>query len=90
MEKQTFNAAYHLYNDLENVVLSTHSEIIAVKKALLNQGALGALMSGSGPTVFGLFSDHDMANTANQVLSKNNKWQVFLTDMIIDGGCVRI
>ena len=88
LEKQTFNAAYDLYNDLENVVVSTHPEIIAVKEALLNHGALGALMSGSGSTVFGLFSDRDMANATNHVLSKNSQWQVFLTDMIIDAGCV--
>jgi 4-diphosphocytidyl-2C-methyl-D-erythritol kinase len=45
-------------------------------------------MSGSGSTVFGLFSDHDKASAANQVLSKNSEWQLFLTDMIIDAGCL--
>jgi len=88
LEECTFNAAYHLYNDLETVVVSRHPEIIAVKEALLSHGAKGALMSGSGPTVFGLFSDHDKARTANHVLSKNSEWKVFLTDMIIDAGCI--
>ncbi len=45
-------------------------------------------MSGSGPTVFGLFSDHDKASAANHVLSKNSEWQLFLTDMITDAGCI--
>lgn len=88
LEKHKFNVAYHLYNDLETVVLSRHPEIIEIKEALLSHGAKGALMSGSGPTVFGLFSDHDKAHAANHVLSKNSEWQVFLTDMIIDAGCI--
>lgn len=88
LEECKFNAACHLYNDLETVVVSRHPEIIAVKEALLSHGAKGALMSGSGPTVFGLFSDQDKAYAANHVLSKNSEWQVFLTDMIIDAGCI--
>ncbi|MDY6790970.1 MAG: 4-(cytidine 5'-diphospho)-2-C-methyl-D-erythritol kinase [Thermodesulfobacteriota bacterium] len=88
LETRTFNAACHLCNDLERVVVSKHSEITAVKEALLGQGAKGALMSGSGPTVFGLFSDQDKALAANRMLSKNSEWQLFLTDMIIDDGCI--
>jgi 4-diphosphocytidyl-2-C-methyl-D-erythritol kinase len=87
LEKCVFNIADHLYNDLETVVVSRHPEIIAVKELLLRHGAKGALMSGSGPTVFGLFSDHDKASAAHHVLSKNSKWQVFQTDMIVDTGC---
>lgn len=88
LEQRKFDAAYHLYNDLETVVLSKYPDIIAVKEALLSHGAIGALMSGSGPTVFGLFSDHDKARKANHALSKNSEWQLFLTDMIIDAGCI--
>ena len=83
-----FDASYDLCNDLETVVIPKYPDILAAKEALLNHGALGALMSGSGSTVFGLFSDHDKASAANQVLSKNSEWQLFLTDMIIDAGCV--
>ncbi len=81
-----FDGSYHLCNDLETVVIPKYPDILAVKEALLNHGALGALMSGSGSTVFGLFSDHDKANAANHVLSKNSEWQLFLTDMLIDAG----
>jgi 4-diphosphocytidyl-2-C-methyl-D-erythritol kinase len=46
-----------LHNDLESVTLRRHPELAALKQALRREGALGTLMSGSGPTVFGLFSD---------------------------------
>jgi len=83
-----FNGSFHLCNDLETVVMPRYPDILAAKEALLNHGALGALMSGSGSTVFGLFSDHDQASTANHVLSENSGWHLFLTDMIIDAGCI--
>jgi 4-diphosphocytidyl-2-C-methyl-D-erythritol kinase len=43
-----------LGNVLEPVTASVHPEIYAIKKTLAEAGASGALMSGSGPTVFGL------------------------------------
>ncbi len=43
-----------LQNDLESPAISLHREIAAAKAALLEAGALGAVMSGSGSTVFGL------------------------------------
>jgi len=88
LKNYIFDASYDLCNDLETVVIPKYPDILAAKEALLNHGALGALMSGSGSTVFGLFSDHDKASAANHVLSKNSEWQLFLTDMIIDAGCV--
>lgn len=44
-------------NVLERVTLSMHPEILEIKNALVSAGAAGALMSGSGPTVFGLCAD---------------------------------
>jgi len=88
LKNRIFDASCDLCNDLETVVIPKYPDILAAKEALLTHGALGALMSGSGSTVFGLFSDHDKASAANQVLSKNSEWQLFLTDMIIDAGCV--
>ncbi|MCK9419708.1 MAG: 4-(cytidine 5'-diphospho)-2-C-methyl-D-erythritol kinase [Nitrospirae bacterium] len=49
------NIALGLHNDLEQVTSVVHPVINKIKDALLDQGALGALMSGSGPTVFGIF-----------------------------------
>lgn len=43
-----------LGNVFEPVMLPRHPEIAALKRAMLDAGALGALMSGAGPTVFGL------------------------------------
>jgi 4-diphosphocytidyl-2-C-methyl-D-erythritol kinase len=43
-----------LYNDLEEPVSRRHPEIAATKRAFLEAGALGAIMSGSGPTVVAL------------------------------------
>lgn len=51
----------NLTNDLEAVTLVRHPEIAAIKEKLLDAGALAALMSGSGPTVFGLARDLESA-----------------------------
>jgi 4-diphosphocytidyl-2-C-methyl-D-erythritol kinase len=46
-----------LHNDLERASIGRFPEIGEMKKRLQEQGAAGALMSGSGPVVFGLFGD---------------------------------
>jgi 4-diphosphocytidyl-2-C-methyl-D-erythritol kinase len=46
-----------MHNDLEQVTCSMHREIDLIKEDLLAAGASKALMSGSGPTVFGVFPD---------------------------------
>ncbi|MBV9212350.1 MAG: 4-(cytidine 5'-diphospho)-2-C-methyl-D-erythritol kinase [Actinobacteria bacterium] len=46
-----------LENDLEPATLSLRPELEGIRLGLLEQGALGALVSGSGPTVFGLFRE---------------------------------
>ncbi|MDQ3915339.1 MAG: 4-(cytidine 5'-diphospho)-2-C-methyl-D-erythritol kinase [Actinomycetota bacterium] len=46
-----------LYNDLERPAFSLRPELAGKKKALIEAGALGAVMSGSGPTLFGIASD---------------------------------
>lgn len=53
-----------LHNDLEAVTAKRHPEITAMKKALIEAGATGSLMSGSGPTVFGVFQDEKKAREA--------------------------
>jgi 4-diphosphocytidyl-2-C-methyl-D-erythritol kinase len=53
--------ARSLYNGLEAAVAPTQPEIGRMKAALLAAGALGALMSGSGPTVFGIARSLDHA-----------------------------
>jgi 4-diphosphocytidyl-2-C-methyl-D-erythritol kinase len=53
-----------LFNHLEEVVSGKYPEIDIMKKILLSAGALGAVMTGSGPTVFGLFQDDKTATGA--------------------------
>lgn len=57
-----------LHNDLEAVTAGKYPEIATIKGALVEAGAIGALMSGSGPTVFGVFSDSHRAQEAFQRL----------------------
>ncbi len=53
-----------LVNDFEPAVFERWPAIAAMKRRLLDNGAVGALMSGSGSTVFGLFGDAEAAHTA--------------------------
>jgi 4-diphosphocytidyl-2-C-methyl-D-erythritol kinase len=43
-----------LHNDLEKVVLPTTPKVLQLREAFHSSGALGTMMSGSGPTVFAL------------------------------------
>jgi len=49
-------------NDLESVTLASYPVLGEIKEWLLQNGALGALMSGSGPTVFGVFREKSQAD----------------------------
>ncbi|MDD6022865.1 MAG: 4-(cytidine 5'-diphospho)-2-C-methyl-D-erythritol kinase [Oscillospiraceae bacterium] len=57
-----------LYNVFEPVVAREHEEIHEIKSVMCCQGALAACMTGSGPTVFGIFTDHQAAEAAYQTL----------------------
>jgi 4-diphosphocytidyl-2-C-methyl-D-erythritol kinase len=49
----------HMGNVLEDVTIPLHPEIQTLKEMMLEDGAIGAMMSGSGPTVFGIFRDKE-------------------------------
>ncbi len=66
-----------LTNDLENVTLRHHPVLGHFKTLLLENGARGALMSGSGPTVFGIFADEESALLAENNLRQGNRWSVY-------------
>ena len=55
-----------LGNVLETVTIPAHPEIASIKQYMMESGALGSLMSGSGPTVFGIFDDLDRAKAARE------------------------
>jgi 4-diphosphocytidyl-2-C-methyl-D-erythritol kinase len=59
-----------LRNDLEEVVSRKYPEIAIMKELLLDAGAMGALMTGSGPTVFGFFSKEEDALEAYRKVKK--------------------
>ena len=56
-----------LQNDLESVTLEAYPQLRQIKEWLMHQGAVGALMSGSGPTVFGVFSDGERAASVGEL-----------------------
>lgn len=69
-------------NVLEEVTIPMYPVIDEIKKQLVRSGAIGAMMSGSGPTVFGLFSDAEQAKRAYNALKESHlAAQVYLTDM---------
>ena len=68
-----------LRNDLEQVTASRHPEIAAIKEQLQTAGALGTLMSGSGPTVFGVFAAQSAAEQAAAELSRDTGWWATVT-----------
>lgn len=72
-----------LKNVLESVTIEEYPIIDELKKDMTNSGALGSLMSGSGPTVFGIFDDEKKAEAAYNMLKQSNKAkQIFLTEFI--------
>ncbi len=76
-----FDIARHLCNDLETVAAHRFPVIETIKKELLNQGAIGSLMTGSGSAVFGLFSDPQAAHRAGDALAGNADWQIYATEL---------
>ena len=76
-----------LFNHLEEVVSRKYPQIEVMKNSLLSRGALGTLMTGSGPTVFGLFQDDKSATGAYEKIKKmvaRRGWVVFKTYSIAD------
>jgi len=67
-----------LTNDLEAVTFPRYSELAVLKQKLLAEGALAALMSGSGSSVFGVFKSRVAARGAFRRLQKEEKTQAYL------------
>lgn len=70
----------HMENVLETVTIPAHPIIKEIKQLMITYGAHASLMSGSGPTVFGIFTDETKAKEAYTKLCKTGMAkQVFLT-----------
>jgi 4-diphosphocytidyl-2-C-methyl-D-erythritol kinase len=81
-----FDLEEHLVNDLEAVTIEAFPVIEEIKRSLLAHGAAGAMMSGSGSTVFGLFATSDEAVSAYTALGNNqqsNNWALYVADLLI-------
>ena len=63
-----------LSNDLESVTIPAFPVIADIKVRLMNLGSVGSMMSGSGPTVFGIFKSLDVAETARREVTKATNW----------------
>jgi 4-diphosphocytidyl-2-C-methyl-D-erythritol kinase len=68
------NIAAKLHNDLETVTAAAHPVINRIEEALMARGALGVRMSGSGPTVFGIFETEDACRSAAEGFSPEGWW----------------
>ncbi|WP_443597960.1 4-(cytidine 5'-diphospho)-2-C-methyl-D-erythritol kinase [Agathobacter sp.] len=80
--KNLHDIAAHMGNVLETVTIPNYPVIDEIKKHMLSHGAVGAMMSGSGPTVFGLFDDEATAKKAYTAMrSSHLARQVYLTSV---------
>lgn len=69
------------HNDLEKVVVNRYAMISQIKETLEKFGAIKSSMSGSGPTVYGVFEKKSQAEEVTRKLSEGD-WQIFLTQPI--------
>ena len=69
--------ANNMYNVLEEVTKEKYPIIKDIEKIMMDNNSLGAMMSGSGPTVFGLYDNEKDAENCKKILLKNFK-QVYV------------
>ena len=70
-------------NVLEYVTASLHPEIAELEKLMKESGAMNAMMSGSGPTVFGIYKDRVTAEESAEKIKKSGlAAQLFVTTAI--------
>ena len=62
--------ARRLYNVFEDVLPRKYAQVFELKRELLELGAMAASMTGSGPTVFGLFRDEEAARSAAEAMKR--------------------
>jgi 4-diphosphocytidyl-2-C-methyl-D-erythritol kinase len=62
-------------NDFESVVLETRPDLVEIRDELRERGAALARMSGSGPTVFGIFTDFPVDK--EKVRMRRGSWRIY-------------
>ena len=77
---ELYGVSTRMRNVLENVTIKKHRVIREIKDEMRNAGAVGTMMSGSGPTVFGFFEDMLVAQKAYDIMkSLYSHNDVFIT-----------
>jgi 4-diphosphocytidyl-2-C-methyl-D-erythritol kinase len=71
-----------LQNDFEAVIFEIEPEIKRAKDALLESGARGALLAGSGSSVFGIFNSDESRQQALKTLRGETGWHIFSCDTL--------
>lgn len=69
-EDDLLSLAKNMENVMEAVVIEKYPQIERIKEDMIKFGGLGSLMSGSGPTVFGLFDDEEKLHRCKKELEK--------------------
>jgi 4-diphosphocytidyl-2-C-methyl-D-erythritol kinase len=65
-----------LHNDFEPTLCSRYPELTEIKARLVAEGALGALLSGTGSALFGVFAAEAARNRAAERLAREDRWAV--------------
>lgn len=80
-EEDLRGVAQRMFNVFESVLPRKYEEVFAIKHRLLEMGAMNAAMSGSGPTVYGLFDDKSAAEKAYETLKADYE-QCYLAEPV--------
>lgn len=74
--------AGHMGNVLESVTIPEYPIIAQIKEQMMKSGAINSMMSGSGPTVFGLFEDEETAKKAyDDMVASGLAKQIYVTSI---------
>lgn len=80
-DSDVLGVSARVFNVFEAVLDADEHEVFTIKERLLSLGAAAAAMTGSGPTVFGLFADENIAKSAYDTL-KADYAQTYLTEFV--------
>jgi len=83
LNRKPFDVKALLENDLERVTINRFPVIEGIKQRLIRAGADGALMSGSGPSVFGVYHLEDVAIRAKAALAGSHPGDLFLVEGLV-------
>ena len=77
--KDLYDICKNMRNIFEDVVVPHRPEVMLIKKSLIKNGAVNAMMSGSGTAVFGIFEKKDMAENCSQLLASDGFFSAVTT-----------